>query len=94
MRTVAVPLALTVILLASPAVAADSGQQESSSGGIFDWLVNTVSGSQSADQTLDEKKQAQSNEADKTAEPQPMAVPDDGMPDKDSYKPDAGDAPQ
>ena len=95
MKRVAWAVAVAAAMIALPAVAEEtSGQGSTSSGGVIDWLASAVGISESADQTVDEKKQPAKTEAGKSGvDPIPMAVPEEGPTDKDSYKPDAGEMP-
>jgi hypothetical protein len=94
MRLIGLSIAAAALWVTGAVAEEQSGQGQAASGGVFDWIVNTISGSQPASPTTDANNTEKKDTDKNGQEPGPIGVPDDGVSDQDSYKPDAGDAPK
>jgi hypothetical protein len=88
MKKLGLCVAICSFMLALPAVAADE-QQPASSGGVVSWVLSAFDSTPSAPAVKDDQSQSSSGKT----ETAPIDMSGSVDSDKDSYKPDAGDAP-
>jgi len=98
MKTIGLCIVFAMVLLAFPAAAQDKNASTTTpADGVFNRVWYAVTGSALAGRAPDDAKQqgaAESKNVSRNvaAEPSPMKVSGTDTSDKDSYRPDAGDA--